>query len=179
MFDPITHARAPTGALRLSMNPVTEGQDCVCCRNTTARLLVADIPLCPTCAPAYALDEPDIDTVAVLIWLPQMDQGVLGRLASAIYVAKTHPDAASGEGAARAEQANRVFLALYKLREQAQERFGTNSPAALRRIVSTTPCDDLFGRQGTSGLRILMRGQWFRTDPDFYTRTLRSWASEQ
>ncbi|MCE2576669.1 hypothetical protein [Komagataeibacter sp. FNDCR2] len=177
MFDPITHARAPKGALRLSMNPVPEGQGCKCCGNMSARLSVADIPLCPTCAPAYALDEPDIDTVAVLIWLPQMDQGVLGRLASAIYVAKTRPDVANGEGSARAEQANRVFLALYKLREQAQERFGTNSPAALRRIVSNTPRHDLDGRHGTSGLRILMRGRWFSVNPEFYTRTLRLWAA--
>ncbi len=178
MYDPVIHARAPEGALRLSTQGIRPGQGCMCCGRIDARVAVAHVVVCLTCAPAYALDEPDIETVAALIWLPQMDQGVLGRLVSAIHLARKHPEITDVAGmGVTADHASRTFGELHALRAEARKRFGTDSPATLRRVVSRTPSPDLDARNGMSGLRILMRGTWFGTDPDFYLRTLHDQAT--
>lgn len=142
-----------------------------------AAVTVSGRPLCLTCAPAFALDEPGIDDVATLIWLPHLDQGALGRCVTALHVAaKTAGHTVYDQGlSGEALSAKRAFEALLSCRLGALEKIGTDRPSLYRsglKRLSRNP----FPEAHETGLRILMRGTWFPSNPRRYLDAAQEWA---
>lgn len=152
-------------------------EHCTCCEYLLAAVTVAGKPLCLTCAPAFALDEPGIDDVATLIWLPHLDQGVLGRCVTALHVAARaaghtlYDQSLSGQ----ALSAKRAFEALLFCRLGALEKIGTDRPSLYRSALKSLSRHPLPEAHET-GLRILMRGTWFPENPRRYLEATTEWA---
>lgn len=145
-----------------------------------AAVTVSRRPLCLTCAPAFALDEPGIDDVATLIWLPHLDQGALGRCVTALHVAAkaaghtVYDQGLSGE----ALSAKRAFEALLSCRLGALEKIGTDRPSLYRSALKSLSRNPLPEAHET-GLRILMRGTWFPDNPRRYVDAVTEWAGSR
>lgn len=145
-----------------------------------AAVTVSGRPLCLTCAPAFALDEPGIDDVATLIWLPHLDQGALGRCVTALHVAAkaaghtVYDQGLSGE----ALSAKRAFEALLSCRLGAVEKIGTDRPSLYRSALKSLSRNPLPEAHET-GLRILMRGTWFPDNPRRYVNAVTEWAGSR
>jgi len=150
---------------------------CTCCEHMLAAVTVSGRPLCLTCAPAFALDEPGIDDVATLIWLPHLDQGALGRCVTALHVAAkaaghtVYDQGLSGE----ALSAKRAFEALLSCRLGALEKIGTDRPSLYRSALKSLSRNP-FPEAHETGLRILMRGKWFPDNPRRYLDAAQEWA---
>ena len=153
---------------------------CTCCEHMLAAVNVAGRPLCLTCAPAFALDEPGIDDVATLIWLPHLDQGALGRCVTALHVAAraaghtVYDQALPGQ----ALSAKRAFEALLSCRLGAVEKIGTDRPSLYRSALKSLSRNPLPEAHET-GLRILMRGTWFPDNPRRYVDAVTEWAGSR
>jgi hypothetical protein len=150
---------------------------CTCCEHMLAAVTVAGRSLCLTCAPAFALDEPGIDDVATLIWLPHLDQGALSRCVTALHVAAratghtVYDQSLSGQ----ALNAKRAFEALLSCRLGALEKIGTDRPSLYRSALKSLSRNPLPETHET-GLRILMRGTWFPDNPRRYLDAATEWA---
>lgn len=167
----------------LRLSPLGDGAAsiCACCGHMQAKHMVGARGLCLTCAPAFAIDEPDIDTVAQLIFLPAMDQGVLSRLVAALHTACAATGHSvfdpSQEGASGA--AGRVFGTLRAAHVDAIARTGTDRPSELRAALRGQSIQRAPVSNGESGLRVLMLGTWFAEDPSLYRRAARQWAAAE
>lgn len=158
MLDLISHCRAPRGTLKPTAE-ATVATECACCGLPGASIRVGDGLLCMICVPAFALDTPDIDTMAGVIWMPQMDQGVLSRLVCAAHAALRPQNTAEVQ-----ERARNALDSLADLRSASRRRIGTYQPSVLRETALTVPAHSLIKRRDRlSGLRILALDAWFQT----------------
>ena len=167
-----------TELLRLSPLGAGTASLCTCCSHMQATHLTGTRSLCLTCAPAFAMDEPDIDAVAQLIFLPAMDQGVLSRLVVALHTACAAAGCsvfdAPNEGAAGA--ARSVFGTLRAAHVDAVTRTGTDRPSELRAALRGQNIRDARRSSVESGVRVLMLGTWFAEDAGLYRRCAEDWA---
>ncbi|MBB2156629.1 hypothetical protein HLH33_09960 [Gluconacetobacter diazotrophicus] len=174
--DLVRLARAPSGTLTLSERKPDSGTRCGCCAADHAVHLVADIPLCLTCVPAFALDEEGIDNIASIIWLPHVDQGVLSRLTAALHAvaAQEGHRVLDSNLTGWSAKASLSYKALVVRQTAAIAKMGSSRPSELRAAVLGLSEEQMDGRKGESGLRILINGTWFASHPDRYYSTLRS-----
>jgi len=180
MLDLVRYARSPRKLLASAFEGPAE-RICICCQHAKATVLVAENAVCPTCLPAYALDTPHIDEMASLIWLPQLDQGVLSRLVLALHFAcaqqnetiRTATTGLAGHAAA-------MFAELYAQGDGLIERIGTNQITHLREAAEKLAKDPVQRRHFTNGIRVLHHGTGLPGEPEVYRRyldTLRESAS--
>ena len=173
---------ASDAVLRITVLAEGKTPACSCCGHLPASGIVARDAYCLTCLPAFALDETDIDSVARVMWLPEMDQGVLSRLVTGLHTACAAQNVTMTRGTAdgRAQSARGVFAELRKRESEAVARIGTDRPselrATLRHMRATKMTSD---RVGESGLRILSLGTWFATDPGCYEAAAKAWAQRR
>jgi len=174
MEDLVLLARSSHGALVASALGPGEADACRCCGAAPAVLQVAGFLLCRTCVPAFALDEPGIDDIASLIWLPHVDQGVLGRIVAALHAAAGQQGLTIHDVDLRGQAAlaRMAFDALKAQEAGAIARIGTARPSALR--TAALALDQVARRRGETGLRVLFNGNWFANAPDRYFETIRS-----
>lgn len=140
---------------------------CACCGFQQAPTSIGDLPLCLTCAPAFALDMPGIDQVARLIWLPHIDQGMLSQLVRALHVARLSDgqrDRANGLAALAARSA------------EAEQRLGTCLISEFRHAVRDGGDTSRVAESVLPGIRVLALGRWFDPDADLYDVHLQRWA---
>lgn len=162
MTDLIQHCRAPTGALTVANRPMDTQNCCNCCGIRGVSMTVLDAQLCMVCAPAFCVDEPEIDALSTLIWLPQIDQGFLSRLLRAAYAARYVQSDPDPIQLAMASRANDLLTELGKLRSDAKRVTGTDQVSTIRRLAPGIPQYNLFlRRKRVSGLRILPLEPWF------------------
>lgn len=137
---------------------------------------------CPLCHLPQHLNRPGIDDEAVLIWMPEMAQGVINVLVRQIHLACV----AEGLSAAYADLARaasttsaayRAYRTLYERSVAADLRLGTPSPrqlgAALREL---TPTDYERRAALLGGVRLLPLGRFFQAGLDIYPKMLRDWG---
>lgn len=148
---------------------------CACCQHMPATATVGDTALCPTCLPAFALDAHGIDHVASLIWLPQLEQGVLSRLVLTLHVtcarqSVTVRTAATGEAGIAA-----MNFELLKRREDALvNRIGTTKISEFRESCKELKTDPVQRAHFVNGIRVLHHGCWFSDAPQLYDNYLRA-----
>lgn len=168
MLELISHCRAPRDALKPTAE-ATVATDCACCGLSGASTRVGGTLLCMACVPTFALDLPSIDTMAGVIWLPQMDQGVLSRLVCAAHAALRPQNTTEVQ-----ERAQSVLDCLADLRSASRQRIGTYQPSVLRETALAVPAHSLIKRRDRlSGLRILVLDAWFRTEASSFAVLLR------
>jgi len=174
MLDPVRYARADRilTAKKLAEPGTTI---CACCQHMPATATVGDTALCPTCLPAFALDANGIDHVASLIWLPQLEQGVLSRLVLTLHVtcarqSVTVRTAATGEAGIAA-----LNFELLKIRENALvDRIGTARISEFRKACRKLDSDPVQRAHFVNGIRVLHHGKWFGDAPQLYSDYLRT-----
>lgn len=174
MLDPVRYARADK---LLIVEKIKEPGTtiCACCQHMSATATVGDTALCPTCLPAFALDAHGIDDVASLIWLPQLEQGVLSRLVLTLHVtcarqSVTVRTAATGEAGIAA-----LNFELLKMRENALvDRIGTAKISEYRKACRKLDSDPVQRAHFISGIRVLHHGNSFSDAPQFYSDYLRT-----
>ncbi len=178
MADPAITAATPGRSLRIEpLEDIQKGL-CCCCGHLAAAAAVAGNALCLTCVPAYALDEPGIDDVATLIWLPHVEQGALSRCVTALHVAcaaegaTIHDETLTG----RSKDARRVLDALLACRAGSNERIGTDRPSLLRAAMRALQGHKPPRPEGETGLRVLTLGLWFPDHPRRYYDAAAEWA---
>ena len=147
--------------------------------NSPGNLVVS----CPLCHLAQHLHRPTIDDEAVLIWLPEMVQGVVSVLTRQIHLA------CLGEGLpvaygdlARASPpmsaAYRAYRTLHERSGAAALRLGTVSPRQLGAALHELPPVEYKRRVALlGGIRLLPLGRLFRGVVDAYPKMLRDWAA--
>ncbi|MBB2164483.1 hypothetical protein HLH26_08005 [Gluconacetobacter sp. 1b LMG 1731] len=130
-----------------------------------------------TCVPAFALDEPDIDKVSALIWLPHLDQPVVSRLVTAVHTARaadsTVIPTTGPVGFAKAAHA--VLDMLLAQRAAAIARIGTDRPSVLRAAGLSLNGITIPKRTGVSALRFVALGGWFGPDNGLYQSAAAEW----
>ncbi|MFT8643472.1 hypothetical protein [Gluconacetobacter sp.] len=131
-----------------------------------------------TCVPAFALDEPDIDKVSALIWLPHLDQPVVSRLVTAVHTARAADTTAipttDPVGFAKAAQA--VLDMLLAQRAAAIARIGTDRPSVLRAAGLSLNGISIPKRTGVSAVRSVALGGWFGPDNGLYQSAAAEWV---
>lgn len=176
-MDPVSLSMQPAGALRLGPLAANAPDRCACCGHLAPAASVAGRPLCMTCVPAFALDEPDIDKVSALIWLPHLDQPVVSRLVTAVHTARAADTTANPTtdpvGFAKAAQA--VLDMLLAQRAAAIARIGTDRPSVLRAAGLSLNGITIPKRTGVSALRFVALGGWFGPDNGLYQSAAAEW----
>lgn len=181
MFDLVTLARAPRGALRLeALSPADGPIECACCQAAPAEATVAGIPLCMTCQPGIALDEPEIDNLVSIIWLPHLDQGMLSRLVAAIHMAAAREGTTVHQASltGRTAHARAAFKGLRALESEALQRLGTTRVSEFRAAALALTESDVANRSSESGLKLLFNGSWFSAQAGRYNDMLRESARQ-
>ena len=140
---------------------------------------------CPLCHLPQHLNRPDIDSEAVLIWLPEMAQAALNVLARHVHLAcvaagaspvSGQPPRSTCTSAANAPLA--VYRALHDRAAVADIRLGTNSPRQLGAALLELPAAGYERRTALlGGIRLLPLGRLFRNGRDIYPEMLRDWAN--
>lgn len=158
MQDLVRRARSPRTQLASSIVE-TDETHCTCCQHAKARWSVEGHLLCPTCVPAYALDAPSIDEVASLIWLPQVDQGVLSRFTLALHLARALEHHSVGPISSEASECAAATLSeLRALSAGVIERIGTAQISHLREAARGLDQPPLQRAHYTCGIRVLHHG---------------------
>ncbi|GBR20276.1 MULTISPECIES: hypothetical protein [Asaia] len=174
MLDLVRYARADK-ELNAQKLVGPKSTICACCQHMPATATVGDTTLCPTCLPAFALDASGIDHVASLIWLPQLEQGVLSRLVLTLHVtcarqSVTVRTAATGEAGIAA-----MNFELLKRRETALvNRIGTAKISEFREACKELKIDPVQRAHFVNGIRVLHHGCWFGDAPQLYDNYLRA-----
>ena len=153
---------------------------------TVAGAQRASVTACPLCALSHQLGDDTIDQDAVLIWLPEMSQGVLNLLVRYIHlVCAAHgdshrlSDAARPSASARVRAARLSYLALQDRSGAAASRLGTASPALLgNALLQLNPADYERRHALLSGTRLLFAGRLSRGGEDSYPGLLHSWTAD-
>lgn len=173
----LVHLALSRDVLRISQAEPGEGRSCGCCGQLPPAGAVASQALCLTCLPAFALDEPGIDSVGQLIWLPTMDQGVLSRLVAGLHTACARTGSTVFDGGAEGAAARQLFHTLRRTQSEAVVRVGTHRLSELRAALRLQRSIERQERRAEeSGLRVLMLGTWFDDDPGRYQRAASEWA---
>ena len=173
MTDLILHCRASSGTLTLTHEALDTQSCCSCCGIQGVSMSVSGLKFCTVCAPAYSVDEPDIDAVCALIWLPHIDQGFLSRLLRAAYAARYVSTDPTPLQLSMASSANNLLIELEKIRSSAKRMIGTDQISVLRSVAPKIPQFNLFLRlQRVSGLRILPLEPWFTLHGEAFTELL-------
>jgi hypothetical protein len=177
MIDVVALARTNTLLRLSSFAPAVTGL-CSCCAHMPATHAIEGRDLCLTCVPAFVMDEPDIDAVAQLVFLPAMDQGVLSRMVVALHTACAAAGCSVFDAAEHgtAVAARRIFGSLRAKHVEAVARTGTDRPSELRAALRGRPPRAAPGPGVESGVRVLMLGRWFAEDPGLYRRAAQEWA---
>ena len=144
------------------------------------------VTACPLCALSHQLGEDTIDQDAVLIWLPEMTQGVLNLLVRHIHmVCAAHGDSHRLADVTRPAASTRVraarlsYLALHDRSAAAASRLGTTSPALLGdALLQLTPADYERRHALLAGARLLSAGRLSRGGEDSYPGLLHSWTAD-
>ena len=138
---------------------------------------------CPLCHLPQHLNRPQIDSEAVLIWLPEMAQGVISVLTRRIHLACVTAGFAPFEAQAARAPAARVlagyhaYRALYERRTAADLRLGTMFPRQLgAALLDLSPADYERRTKLLAGIRLLPTGRLFQDGRDIYPDMLRDWA---
>lgn len=138
---------------------------------------------CPLCHLPQHLNRPQIDSEAVLVWLPEMAQGAISVLARCIHLACVAAGFAPFEAqavrapAARALAGYHAFRALYERRAAAELRLGTTSPRQLgAALLGLSEADYERRTKLLGGIRLLPTGRLFQGGRDIYPDMLRDWA---
>lgn len=144
------------------------------------------VTACPICALSHQLGEATIDQDAVLIWLPEMTQGVLNLLVRHIHmVCAAHgdshrlADAKRPAASARVRAARLSYLALQNRKDAASSRLGTASPALLgNALLQLAPADYERRYVLLAGARLLSAGRLSGGGEDSYPGLLHSWTAD-
>lgn len=138
---------------------------------------------CPLCHLPQHLNRPRIDSEAVLVWLPEMAQGVISVLARYIHLACAAAGFAPFEAqsarppGARAVAGYHAYRTLYERRAAAELRLGTTSPRQLgAALLHLTTADYERRTELLAGIRLLPIGRLFQDGRDIYPDMLRDWA---
>lgn len=157
----------------MSFESLNELVSCPCCGMTGVNTSVHDQKLCMVCAPAFALDDPDADTISTVIWLPQIDQGFLSRLIYAAYSARLVQSNSNILELDLAARSYDVLSELESLRAEAKRIIGTDQVSVLRRLIQHIPQYSLFQRQNRpTGLRVLPLAPWFDIHAQDYRKLI-------
>ena len=142
------------------------------------------VAACPLCHLAQHLNRPTIEQEAVLVWLPEMTQGVLNGLVRGIHlILHAHGEPAPLERRPRAETdavfaAYAAHKALQDRSAAARARFGTTSPRQLgAALLALSPAAYADRAERLGGVRLLPRGRLFRGGDDIYPEILAAWAA--
>lgn len=162
MTDIIHAFRAAKGSQKVTFETLNMQSICPCCGMAGVNTSVEEQKFCMVCAPAYGVDEPDVDTVSVIIWLPHLDQGLLSRLLCSAYAARFVSSPVCTAEVVMASRSYDILAELEALRSEAKRRIGTDCVSVLRKLIPNIPQLSLFQRGiHLSGLRILPLGSWF------------------
>ena len=138
---------------------------------------------CPLCHLPQHLNRPQIDGEAVLVWLPEMAQGVVSVLARHIHLSCVAAGFAPFEAqsarapAARALAGYHAYRTLYERRAAADLRLGTTSPRQLGAALLELSAADYERRTNLlGGIRLLPTGRLYENGRDIYPDMLRDWT---
>ena len=130
---------------------------------------------CALCHLTRHLERPDIDCEAILIWLPELTQAALNRVAWRLYrtlarhgvgfdvvgVAGAGKEQAAGPSALRGELRELAFLA--------EKELGTSSPGDLGEVLLNLRFESHERRaQSLGGIRLLPLGRFFEGGRDVF-----------
>lgn len=140
---------------------------------------------CPLCHLPQHLNRPDIDSEAVLIWLPEMAQAAVNVLVRQVHLACVaagiSPVFGQPAKPTSTPAANALLTAYRALQQRAavaEVRLGTNSPRQLGAALLELPASEYERRMALlGGIRLLPLGRLFRNGCDIYPDMLRDWAS--
>ena len=139
---------------------------------------------CPLCHLPQHLNRPDIDSEAVLIWLPEMAQAAVNVLARQVHLAceaaGASPVSAQPSKSPPTPAANAPLTAYRALQQRAamaEVRLGTHSPRQLGAALLELPASEYERRTALlGGIRLLPLGRLYRNGRDIYPDILRDWA---
>jgi intracellular multiplication protein IcmJ len=130
---------------------------------------------CAFCHLTQHLERADIDSEAIMIWLPELTQAALNRVAWQIYRRLSGHgvalDAVRFEGGARPPAARAAALrgALIERAEAAAKELGTSSASELGEVLLKLPAEIYQRRpQSLGGIRLLPLGRFFVDGRDVF-----------
>jgi intracellular multiplication protein IcmJ len=130
---------------------------------------------CAFCHLAQHLERPDIDSEAILIWLPELTQAALNRVAWQIYrTLASHGvafDAVHAGGGLKTPAARAAALrgALIERADAAAKELGTSSPSELGEVLLKLAPERFESRpQSLGGIRLLPLGRIFIDGRDVF-----------
>jgi hypothetical protein len=140
---------------------------------------------CKLCHLTQHLNRLEIDSEAVLIWLPEMAQAALNVLARHIHlgchavgISPVYGQAVVTTSVPRSGAPLAAYRALHERATVADIRLGTSSPRQLGAALLELPPSH-YERRATllGGIRLLPLGRLFQTGRDIYPTMLRDWAA--
>jgi len=140
---------------------------------------------CKLCHLTQHLNRLEIDSEAVLIWLPEMAQAAVNGLARHIHVtcrafgiSPIYGQAANTTSVPGSSAPLAAYRALHERAATADIRLGTSSPRQLGAALLELPPSQ-YERRATllGGIRLLPLGRLFQTGRDIYPAMLRDWAA--
>jgi hypothetical protein len=137
------------------------------------------VPACILCHLALCLDRDTIDREGLLIWCPQLSQGLLNSLVRASHERLTLSDVPldlsrkPNRGDSDAWGAANVLADLRAQSEAVVARIGTAAPSALYQgLVEFMRRDGALDPRLISGLRLFPLGRFFRGGEDIYPKLM-------
>jgi intracellular multiplication protein IcmJ len=137
------------------------------------------VPACVLCHLALCLDRDTIDREGLLIWCPQLSQGLLNSLVRASHERLTLSDVPldlsrkPNSGDSDAWGAANVLADLRAQSEAVVAKIGTAAPSALYQgLVEFMRRDGALDARLISGLRLFPLGRFFRGGEDIYPKLM-------
>jgi hypothetical protein len=164
------------GSCRFCGHPAVVRQERIICTEVGSHRAKDDAaPACAFCHLVRHLERAAIDREAILIWLPEMTQAALNRVAWRMFrTLVPESDKVEGVSAARTRKeptaaAAALHQALRDLACVAAKELGTSSPSELGEVLLKLPSDSYSRRaQSLGGIRLLPLGLFFIEGRDVF-----------